>query len=83
MKHPTLDYINELRQAILARTDRINHLVNMVEEIRSCYKAMAPNQLNEAIRDVVGMQKEIAEHREFLKKAQKEVDEYFASPCVA
>lgn len=83
MKQPTLDYILNLRNAILARTEEIKHLTRLIEEMRSHYSAMAPNQLNEAIRDVVGMHKQIEAHKAFCEHAQKEVDAYFASPAVA
>lgn len=80
MSNLTLEYMNKLDEAVRIRTDRLNSLVRIVDEIRSSYKAMSFNQLNEAIRDVVGMQKEIAEHREFLAKARKERDAFFACP---
>ena len=76
----TLEYINKLDEAVRIRTDRLNSLIRIVDEIRNSYKAMSFNQLNEAIREVVGMQKEIAEHREFLAKAKKERDAFFAYP---
>ena len=74
------DYIDALREAIRVRKDRVDSLLKMTDEIRASYKAMSPNQLNEAIRDVVGMQKEIAEHREFCMKARKEIESFFANP---
>ena len=83
MKQPTLDYILNLRNAILARTEEIKHLTKLIEEMRSHYSVMAPNQLNEAIRDVVGMHKQIEAHKAFCERAQKEVDAYFASPTAA
>lgn len=83
MKHPTLDYILGLRNAILARTDRVEHLEHLIRDAQSKYKEMSYHQLLEAVRDVVGMRKEIAEHKKFCKNAQKEVDAYFASPIAA
>lgn len=74
----TLDYILNLRNAVLARTDEIKHLTKMIEETRGSYCVMAPNQLNEAIRDVVGMHRQIEEHKAFCEKAKKEIEAYFA-----
>jgi hypothetical protein len=71
-------YIESLEEAIRIRTDRMNSLIKVVADIRNNYKAMSVNQLNEAIRDVVGMQKEIAEHRDFLAKAKKEIAAFYA-----
>ena len=78
-----LDYIDELREAIRIHKDRVVSLTNMINDIRSSYKVMSPNQLNEAIRDVNGMKRELEEHRKFLEKAKKEVDTFYACPVVA
>lgn len=83
MKQPTLDYILNLRNAVLTRTEEINRLTKLIIEARGSYNAMAPNQLNEAIRDVVGMRAQIEEHKAFCEKAKKEIDAYFAQPVVA
>lgn len=83
MKQPTLDYILELHNHIIFRTERIEQLERMISIVRSSYKVMSPNQLNEAIRDVNGMKREIAEHKKYCEQAQKEVDAFFANPAVA
>lgn len=83
MKQPTLDYILELHNHIIFKTERIAQLERLISAVRSKYKIMTPDQLNEAIRDVNGMKREIAEHKKYCESAQKEVDAYFANPNVA
>ena len=83
MKQPTLDYILELRNHIIFKTERIEQLERMISLVRSSYKAMSPNQLNEAIHGVNSMKREIAEHKKYCESAQKEADAYFANPNVA
>ena len=83
MKQPTLEYILELHNHIIFKTERIAQLERMISIMRSTYKVMSPDQLNVAIRDVNGMKREIEEHKEYCRKAQKEVDAFFANPAVA
>ena len=83
MKQPTLEYILELHNHIVFKTERIGQLNRMISIIRSKYKDMTDSQLEEAIRDGKGMEREIAEHKKYCEKAQKEVDAYFANPAVA
>jgi ppGpp synthetase/RelA/SpoT-type nucleotidyltranferase len=78
----TLNYVKELRRAIAVRTDRVNHLEKMIDDIHSRYKSMAPEQLNEAVRDIAGMRRELEDHRKFCDKAKREVATFFA-PVVA
>ena len=83
MKQPTLDYILELHNHIVFKTERIAQLNRMISIIRSKYKDMTDSQLEEAIRDVKGMEREIKEHKKYCEDAQKEVDAFFANPNVA
>lgn len=73
-------YVVKLEEAIRIRTDRMNSLVKIIERNRANYSAMSLNQLNRAIRENVSFQKEIAKHREFLTKAKKERDSFYANP---
>lgn len=78
----TLNYVNNLKEVIAVRTERVEHLEKMINDARSRYKSMTPEQLNEAVRDVTGMKREIEEHRKFCEKAKREVATFFA-PVVA
>lgn len=78
----TMNYVKELKMAIAVRTDRVNHLEKMIDDIHNRYKSMTPEQLNEAVRDIAGMRRELEDHRKFCEKARREVATFFA-PVVA
>lgn len=83
MKYTTLDDINVLESLISIKTDKINHLTKQVEDIRSRYNTMTDSQLAEAIRDVQGMKKGIAEARTWIKNAKETVRKFFAPASIA
>ena len=78
----TMNYVKELKRAIAVRTDRVNHLEKMIDDIHDRYKSMTPEQLNEAVRDIAGMRRELEDNRKFCEKAKREVAAFFA-PVVA
>ena len=83
MKHMTLDEALLLHNFIVEKTARVEHLERMINMARASYKHMTPAQLNEAVRDIAGMRKEIEAHKAWIKEAQKMIDDYFKCPTAA
>ena len=83
VKPMTLDEALLLHNFIVVKTDRVNHLERMINVARTQYKNMSKEQLEEAIRDIAGMKREIEEHKKWMNDAQKIIDEYFKCPSVA
>ena len=83
MKHMTLDDALLLHNFIVEKTARVEHLERMINMARAQYKHMTPAQLNEAVRDIAIMRKEIEAHKAWMKEAQEKIDEFFRCPTVA
>lgn len=82
MKTPTLDEILTLRNFVLEKTERINHLTRMINKARESYKGMTVAQLEEAVRDVAGMRREIEQHKKWCEDAKKCINAFFACPVM-
>ena len=78
MKTMTIDDALNLHNFIVEKSARVASLEKIVAEIRSDYKNMADSQLNEAVRDVAGMLKEIEEHKAWMAKAREMLNKFFA-----
>ena len=83
MKYDTIETIAQLDELILAKTDRINALNRMIIDARRRYATMTDAQLNEAVRDVAGMKREISEHNAWIEKAQARIAKFYAPATAA
>jgi hypothetical protein len=78
MKTTNINMINELQAILRAKTDRINHINKIVAEIRKNYPTMTTNELIESIHEVRGLEKELAQHKEWCAWAKDQISRLFA-----
>lgn len=82
MKTPTLNEILQLRNFVLEKTERVEHLERMIIKAQESYKGMTRAQLEEAVRDVAGMRREIEQHKKWCEDAKKRINAFFACPVM-
>jgi hypothetical protein len=77
MKHITLDYILQLRNFILEKTEEIEHYQRVVAAIRAGYKHMTKAELETAVADVRWMEEQIQKHKEWCADAQVVINDFY------
>jgi len=83
MKHTTIEDIEKLREIIAIREDRIGAITRRATAIANSAKTMSLAELEAAAEEVTDLRKEIAEHKEIIRKAKLIIAKYYAPASVA
>lgn len=78
MKTTNINMIHELQAILRAKTDRIEHISKIVAEIRQNYPIMTTKELLESIHEVRGLEKELAQHKEWCAWAKDQISRFYA-----
>ncbi len=66
-----------LREIILAKTDRVESLERMADEIRATYGNMNNDQLEKAYQNTREMEREIEKHKAWIKEAKAQINRFY------
>ena len=75
-------YYNDLHQAILTRTDRMNAIERIANDIEARAKSMTLSEKLNAIQEVRSMRKEVESEKKELARMNREWRSHYA-PAVA
>jgi len=74
---------NELDRIILEKTNRAEALERLIADARSRYGRMTDKQLAEAMRDVAGMKKEIADLHSWCAWAKLQINKFLTPASIS
>ena len=77
MKYATLEEILEIKQLLNEKNERIAALEKMLDDVTARYMSMTDAQLKEAIRDIEGTRKEIAEEKKWCEWAKAKIRKFY------
>lgn len=78
MKYTTMKEIIDLETLVAAKMDRISSLKKMVKEIRSSYRDMTDSELEDAVKAVAEIHRDMKEDKEWVAKANDTISKFFA-----